>query len=68
MFVRHLQEVSLTHNNKQDKAPLKKEGVDPDKVKKGDDIMWVEGRGKGTTYIPFTRQDWEDLHGGKAKL
>jgi hypothetical protein len=59
---------SATHNNKQNKLPLKQEGVDPDKVVAGDEVFWIEGHGKGATYIPFTRRDWEDLHVGKAKL
>ncbi|KAK3693418.1 hypothetical protein B0T22DRAFT_449776 [Podospora appendiculata] len=68
MFLRHVEAPSSTHNNKQNKLPLKREGVDPEKVKAGDKVFWVNGLGKGHTYIPFTRQDWEDLHVGKAKL
>lgn len=48
--------------------PLKQEGVDPDKVAPGDVVVWIERHGKGVTYIPFTRRDWEDLKIGKAKL
>ncbi|ERS98510.1 hypothetical protein HMPREF1624_05294 [Sporothrix schenckii ATCC 58251] len=68
VFVRHVQAASTTHNNKQNKMPLKNEGVDPDKVAAGDVIMWIDGHGKGTTYVPFTRDDWESLHAGKARL
>lgn len=64
IFLRHITEVTATHNNKQNKVPLKREGVDPDKVEKGDQIVWV----KGNTYVPFTRQDWDSLSAGKAKL
>ena len=67
VFIRHLQESTATHNNKQNKVPLKNEGVDPEKVKKGDDILWV-GKTNAVTYVPFTREDWNDLHVGKAKL
>ncbi|KAK3938464.1 Isopenicillin N epimerase component 1 [Diplogelasinospora grovesii] len=67
MFLRHVDEPSSTHNNKQNKLPLKRDGVDPEKVKQ-DKVFWIERHGRGTTYIPFTRQDWEDLHIGKAKL
>ncbi|EPE04010.1 fatty acid transporter [Ophiostoma piceae UAMH 11346] len=68
VFVRLVQQVSATHNNKQNKVPLKNEGVHPDKVAAEDQILWIDGHGKGTTYIPFARGDWEDLHAGKARL
>lgn len=68
LFLRHVTETSSTHNNKQNKLPLKEEGVDPDKVKPQDKVFWIEKHGRAETYIPFTRQDWDDLHIGKAKL
>ncbi|CAK7231900.1 hypothetical protein SBRCBS47491_008086 [Sporothrix bragantina] len=68
VFVRHLREASTTHNNKQNKVPLKNEGVHPDKVASTDDVLWIDRHGKGVTYIPFTRTDWDDLHAGKARL
>ncbi|KAK4173800.1 Isopenicillin N epimerase component 1 [Triangularia setosa] len=68
LFIRHVEAPSATHNNKQNKAPLKKEGVHPDRVAPGDKVFWIERQGKGATYVPFMRQDWEDLHAGKAKL
>ncbi|KAK0657779.1 fatty acid transporter [Cercophora newfieldiana] len=68
LFLRHVKEPSATHNNKQNKMPLKKEGIDPDKVKPEDKVFWIESQGKGITYVPFTRQDWDDLHIGKARL
>ena len=67
VFLRHVGAPSSTHNNKQNKVPLKQEGIDPDKVK-GDAVYWVDSHGKGSTYVPFERSDWEDLHVGKAKL
>ncbi|KAK3987654.1 Isopenicillin N epimerase component 1 [Cladorrhinum sp. PSN332] len=68
LFLRHVEAPSSTHNNKQNKLPLKQEGVHPEKVGPTDKVFWIEKHGKGTTYILFTRQDWEDLHVGKAKL
>jgi len=68
VFVRHIKEVSATHNNKQNKVPLKQEGVDPDKVKAEDDVFWIDSHGKGSTYVAFTREHWNDLHAGKARL
>jgi len=72
LFLRHVDTPSATHNNKQNKVPLKQEGVDPEKVNKTsnskDKLLWVDSHGRGTTYVPFTKQDWDDLHVGKAKL
>ena len=68
LFLRHVAAPSATHNNKQNKIPLKQEGVHPDKVSAEDKVYWIDGRGRGVTYVPFTRQDWDDLHVGKAKL
>ncbi len=59
---------STTHNNKQNKVPLKQEGVHPEKVQGGDQVFWIDGHGKGTTYVPFTKSHWDDLEAGKAKL
>ncbi|KAH8883574.1 acetyl-CoA synthetase-like protein [Thozetella sp. PMI_491] len=67
VFLRHVKEPSSTHNNKQNKVPLKKDGVHPEKVG-GDQIYWVDGHGKGSTYVPFETKDWDHLHAGKAKL
>ncbi|KAL2125879.1 hypothetical protein VTI74DRAFT_2368 [Chaetomium olivicolor] len=68
LFLRHVQAPYSTQNNKQNRMPLKQEGVHPEKVAAGDKIFWIECYGKGTMYMPFTRRDWEDLHLGKAKL
>ncbi|KAL2139019.1 hypothetical protein VTI28DRAFT_5900 [Corynascus sepedonium] len=68
LFLRHVQAPFSTHNNKQNKLPLKHAGVDPDKMATGDKVFWIESHGKGATYIPFTRRDWAELQAGKAKL
>lgn len=52
------------HNNKQNKVPLRDEGVDPEKVKLSDSVMWVAG----DTYEAFTVSSWESLRGGNARL
>ena len=54
------------HNNKQNKAPLRAEGIDPKKIKGGDEILWDQGGGE--TYQPFTPESWERLAGGRARL
>ncbi|OHE99706.1 AMP-binding enzyme [Colletotrichum orchidophilum] len=67
-FIRVLNEGTASHNNKQNKLPLKNEGVDPSKIQGGDQLLWIEKHGKGSTYVPFTQDDWNNLGLGKAKL
>lgn len=54
------------HNNKQNKVPLREEGVDPAKVHKDDEIAWLPAG--GVTYHPFSKDHWEDLHLGNTRL
>ncbi|KAI1846123.1 hypothetical protein JX266_007648 [Neoarthrinium moseri] len=67
IFIRQIKERSATHNNKQNKVPLKNEGIDPAKVK-GDPLFWISEHGKGSSYVPYGEKDWEALQGGRAKL
>lgn len=61
-----------SHNNKQNKGPLREEGVDPGlrgkKVAGGesDTVFWIPPRGDG--YVPFGQGNWEMLVGGKSRL
>lgn len=68
IFIRFTNNPYSTGNHKQNKVPLKSEGVDPDKVSNGDVIYWIQGDGKGDTYVPFTREDWKSLTAGRARL
>lgn len=65
LFVRLLKEVGsqTTGTNKQQKGTLREQGVDPDKVQ-GDPLFWL----KDGTYVPFGRDEWKALQGGKVKL
>lgn len=67
IFVRQIKARSATHNNKQNKVPLKNEGIDPSKVK-NDPMFWISDSGKGSSYVPYGHADWEFLNSGKAKL
>jgi len=72
VFVRVVKASTHIHNHKQNKVPLRKEGVDPDLVGteapegKDDVFLWLPP--KGDVYVPFGREDWESLHAGKARL
>lgn len=68
VFIRIVQEMTPIHNNKQNKVPLREEGVDPAKVKHGDRVLWIEKKGKGDSYVDFQPDDWESLSAGKAQL
>ncbi|KAK9419655.1 putative AMP-binding enzyme [Seiridium unicorne] len=67
IFIRQIRERSATHNNKQNKVPLKNEGIDPTKVK-DDPIFWISENGKGSSYVPYGQQEWDFLNSGKARL
>ena len=56
------------HNNKQNKVPLREEGVDPAKVKPEDKVLWIDAKGRGHTYVDFHVDHWEDLKLGRAQL
>jgi hypothetical protein len=56
------------HNNKQNKVPLREEGVDPEKVNFEDRILWIDGLGKGDTYVQFGKDHWDGLRGGTVQL
>ncbi|KAF2237747.1 acetyl-CoA synthetase-like protein, partial [Viridothelium virens] len=71
VFLRIVEEMTPIHNNKQNKVPLRKEGVDPDAIIQGvagqnDTLLWCPP--PGSSYIPFGQKDWEGLQGGKARL
>jgi len=68
LFLRVVKEMTPIHNNKQNKVPLREEGVDPAKVKPHDKILWITEKGRGNTYTDFHPDNWEDLKLGRARL
>lgn len=62
VFLRLVSGMELTGTNKQQKAVVRKEGVDTDIV--NDDIWWL----KGESYRPFGKSEWEELKGGRVRL
>jgi hypothetical protein len=68
LFIRIVKEMTPIHNNKQNKVPLREEGVDPAKVKPEDKVLWIDEKGKGHTYVDFHKDHWEDLQLGRAQL
>ena len=68
VFIRVVKNMIPFHNNKQNKVPLREEGVDPDKTCPEDTFLWIDELGKGRAYVDFSRSDWEDLRSGKATV
>lgn len=68
IFLRIVEEMTPIHNNKQNKVPLREEGVDPAKKKNQKDEMWWVKPDANHTYHPFTEDHWADLHLGKSRL
>jgi acyl-CoA synthetase (AMP-forming)/AMP-acid ligase II len=72
VFIRVVENSSVIHNNKQNKVPLRLEGVDPSmtgtKEKGGekDHFLWVPP--KGDKYEEFGQAEWGRLEGGEARL
>ncbi|CAK4032291.1 Isopenicillin N epimerase component 1 [Lecanosticta acicola] len=70
VFLRIVERSSHTHNSKQNKVGLRKEGVDFDllgKFEKGgeaDVLLWL----KDGRYAEYERGDWESIKGGRARL
>lgn len=63
IFLRVVREHKTTGNNKQQKAVLRNDGVEPGKVQ-GDQVIWL----KGGKYVHFSDEDWEDLRLGRVKF
>ncbi|KAI1981299.1 hypothetical protein LOZ53_000535 [Ophidiomyces ophidiicola] len=72
VFIRLVRASNHIHNNKQNKVPLRAEGVDPAKrgtqVPDGaaDRILWMTPG--DDTYREFTVQDWESLVASQVRL
>lgn len=67
-FLRRLNQITPTHNNKQSKTILVREGVDPENLTNNDTLLWVTGLGKGNTYENFNSCHWKEIVNGMARL
>lgn len=77
VFVRELGQLTPMHNNKQNKVPLQREGIDVAKVQEGsngkDRLLWWPGalgkkKGGNESYVEFSKQDSEELQRQAAHL
>jgi acyl-CoA synthetase (AMP-forming)/AMP-acid ligase II len=66
VFLRVVQSVQATGNNKQQKHVLRKEGVDPNLVPASERIFYLKPG--SDAYEPFGKREWDGLKAGKVKL
>lgn len=72
VFLRVVKASTHIHNHKQNKVPLRKEGVDPRLVGKEDpagmedQFFWIPTNDEGC--VPFESKHWEDLETSRARL
>ncbi|CCU82272.1 very long-chain fatty acyl-CoA synthetase [Blumeria hordei DH14] len=68
IFLRRLKQITPTHNNKQSKTLLVREGVDPDNLTNNDTLLWITRLGKGDTYETFNSYHRKKIVNGMARL
>lgn len=72
IFLRVVDNPTHIHNHKQNKVPLRDEGVDPSligtKVPGGQDnhFLWIAPGDEA--YTPFGKEDWAKIEDGSARL
>ncbi|KAL9126453.1 MAG: hypothetical protein Q9217_004491 [Psora testacea] len=64
VFLRVVREMERTGTNKQTKAVLRNEGVNPARLREGESMWWL----KGGTYKPFREKEWAELKAGAVRL
>lgn len=73
LFIRVVKTSSHIHNHKQNKVPLRREGVDPaligaeEAAGAHDTILWLSPK-DNSRYVPFTQEDWDALQRGQLRL
>jgi acyl-CoA synthetase (AMP-forming)/AMP-acid ligase II len=71
-FLRVVKASTHIHNHKQNKVPLRKEGIDPNLVGtevpdgKADVFLWLPPR--GDRFVAFEERHWKELEAGQARL
>ncbi|KAL9091030.1 MAG: hypothetical protein Q9159_001656 [Coniocarpon cinnabarinum] len=67
LFIRVLEgEIQGTHNHKQNKVPLRAQGIDLDKVNGTDRMLWLPP--DSDRYVEFKKTDWGRLDSRQARL
>ncbi|KAL5119030.1 hypothetical protein ACEQ8H_002954 [Pleosporales sp. CAS-2024a] len=74
VFVRLVNAGSNTDNQKQNKAPLRDEGIELERfgekvlAGQGDVVMWIKPKADDDAYVQFTKQDLDSLRSGEIML
>jgi acyl-CoA synthetase (AMP-forming)/AMP-acid ligase II len=72
VFLRVVKSSIHIHNHKQNKVPLRKEGVDPrligTEVVDGRDDLFLWLSPAANSYVPFQKEDWRSLETSQARL
>lgn len=63
-FMRLVQQMERTGNNKQTKATLRNGGVNPANLEAGESLWWLNDG----IFVPFQEPEWQKLSGGQLKL
>ncbi|KAJ5778826.1 hypothetical protein N7457_006546 [Penicillium paradoxum] len=72
LFLRIVDNPTHIHNHKQNKVPLREEGVDPALIGtrspegKGDKFLWIAPGEE--SYSPYGQKEWDHLSSGNARL
>jgi len=72
VFIRVMRSSTHIHNHKQNKVPLRKEGVDPGKIGSevptsiDEQFWWLQP--KSDHFVPFGQKQWDELVAGQARL
>lgn len=67
LFLRVVADIAgpqTTGTNKQQKSVLRDAGVQPDALKDGGILYWLQG----DSYVPFGDKEWKELQGGSVRL
>ena len=67
IFIRVLEgEMHGTHNHKQNKVPLREQGIEPNKISSGDRMLWLPP--DSDRYVEFGKGNWGGITSKQARL
>ncbi|KAI8388047.1 uncharacterized protein BYT42DRAFT_611126 [Radiomyces spectabilis] len=64
VFIRFVPAMELTGTFKQQKVLFRNQGIDITKIPEDEAVFWL----KKDTYVPFTKEDYQQLQAGNVKL
>lgn len=64
VFIRFVPSMEMTGTFKQQKVEFRNQGIDLSKIPESDPVFWLQG----STYVPFTVDEFAKVGAGKVKL